>query len=127
MIHETTYVTYLAISIVLTIWVAQTLSANGRAFLVRAFRGDDELADSINHMLVVGFYLVNLGYVFLSMSSQYELTSIRDALEFLSQRLGFVLLALGVMHFINTYIVTKHGRTIADELGGDITPATPES
>jgi len=59
----TCYLSYLAISIALTIWVARTLHKNGRLFLVDAFHGNGELADSVNHLLVVGFYLINVGYI----------------------------------------------------------------
>ena len=61
MIIETTYLCYLVISVALTVWVARTLSTNGRVFLVNSFASDERLADSINHLLVVGFYLINLG------------------------------------------------------------------
>ena len=54
MIIETTYVLYLAISVALTVWVARTLSKNGRVFLVNSFASDERLADSINHLLVLG-------------------------------------------------------------------------
>ena len=57
------YAAYLAISLAATIWVATTLHRNGRIFLVDAFHGNTELADSVNHLLVVGFYLINIGYV----------------------------------------------------------------
>ncbi len=49
------YAVYLVVSIAVTIWVARTLHANGRAFLVDAFHGEDKIADSVNHLLVVGF------------------------------------------------------------------------
>ena len=62
-----TYLTYLALSIGLTVWVAQTLHKNGRVFLVDVFHGNEALADSVNHLLVVGFYLINLGYVTLAL------------------------------------------------------------
>ncbi|HEX5689818.1 MAG TPA: hypothetical protein VFX76_07445, partial [Roseiflexaceae bacterium] len=66
-----TYLLYLAISIVLTVWVARTLFKNGRIFLVDVFRGDERLADSVNHLLVVGFYLINLGYISLALKLGY--------------------------------------------------------
>ena len=62
-----TYLIYLAISVTLTVWVAKTLHKNGRIFLVDAFAGNEPLADSINHLLVVGFYLVNIGFVNLAL------------------------------------------------------------
>jgi hypothetical protein len=65
----TCYMSYLAISIALTVWVAKTLHKSGRIFLVEAFHGNTELADSVNHLLVVGFYLINVGYIALALKT----------------------------------------------------------
>ena len=62
-----TYLFYVVISVALTLWVAQTLHKNGRIFLVDAFLGNEAIADSVNHLLVVGFYLINIGYVTLAL------------------------------------------------------------
>ena len=67
------YLAYVALSVGLTIWVAHTLSRSGRVFLVDVFRGNEELADSVNHLLVVGFYLINLGYVSLALKVAQEI------------------------------------------------------
>jgi hypothetical protein len=79
-----TYLTYLTISIALTIWVARTLFKNGRIFLVDSFVGNEPLADSINHLLVVGFYLVNLGCVSLALKSPVRPDDLQGVLELLS-------------------------------------------
>jgi hypothetical protein len=99
-----TYSLYLAISIGLTIWVARTLSRSGRIFLVDVFHGNAALADSVNHLLVVGFYLVNLGYVAMALKLGYDVTSTRGSIEALSAKVGWVLLVLGAMHFLNLYV-----------------------
>ena len=52
-----TYSIYMPLTIVLTVWVAKTLFTNGRVFLVDIFHGNEILADSVNKLLVVGFYL----------------------------------------------------------------------
>ena len=96
-----TYLVYVLISAVLTIWVAQTLHKNGRVFLVDVFRGNDKLADSVNHLLVVGFYLVNLGYVSLALKTADAVESAQRSIEVLSWKVGLVLCVLGAMHFIN--------------------------
>ena len=70
-----TYLAYLAISIALTVWVARTLHKNGRIFLVDSFLGNEQLADSVNHLLVVGFYLMNIGYVALALKHGVALTT----------------------------------------------------
>src|SRR4026209_801076 len=84
----TTYLVYLAISIALTIWVAHTLHKNGRIFLVDVFHGNEPLADSVNHLLVVGFYLINLGYVSLALKLGYSLASAQEGTEALSVKVG---------------------------------------
>jgi len=102
-----TYVAYLTISIALTIWVARTLVKNGRVFLVDAFLGNDSLADSVNHLLAVGFYLVNIGYVALALKYGEKPADLTKAIESLSSRVGLVLLVLGGMHFFNLYVFAR--------------------
>src|SRR5258708_16247054 len=106
----TTYLIYLAISIALTIWVAHTLHKNGRIFLVDVFHGNEPLADSVNHLLVVGFYLINLGFVSLTLKLGYEIASPKEGIEALSVKVGTVLLALGGMHFFTFLILTRMRR-----------------
>lgn len=102
-----TYLLYLAISVVLTIWVAKTLHANGRIFLVDAFHGNEALADSINHLLLVGFYLINIGYITLALKYGDHAADLQGLLEALSTKIGVVLLVLGGMHFFNLYVFSK--------------------
>jgi hypothetical protein len=106
-VKVTTYLVYLAISIGLTMWVARTLHRNGKAFLVDAFHQNTDLADSVNHLLVVGFYLINLGYVSLALKTGQVIGSTGESIEVLSQKVGLVLLVLGGMHFFNLYVFNK--------------------
>src|SRR3954469_5303507 len=99
-----TYLAYLILSVGLTVWVARTLHKNGRIFLVDAFHGNEALADSVNHLLVVGFYLINVGYVALALETQANVTDARQAIELISGKVGTVLLVLGFMHFFNLFV-----------------------
>ncbi|MBJ6644215.1 hypothetical protein ACOZDF_00185 [Streptomyces griseoincarnatus] len=101
------YVIYLVVSIGLTVWVARTLSRNGRVFLADVLHGNEKLADAVNHLLVVGFYLVNLGFVALYLSDDDTVTDTRGVFEALSTKLGVVLLVLGVMHLANVYVLNR--------------------
>lgn len=101
------YVVYLAVSIALTVWVARTLSRNGRIFLSDVLHGNEQLADAVNHLLVVGFYLVNLGFVALYLSGDETIEDTRGIFEALSTKLGVVLLVLGVMHLGNVYVLSR--------------------
>jgi hypothetical protein len=101
------YAVYLAVSIAVTIWVARTLHHNGRVFLVDVFHGNAALGDSVNHLLVVGFYLINIGYVALALRTTDPADTPRQAIEMVSNKLGVVLLVLGAMHFLNIYVFNR--------------------
>src|SRR2546422_4755814 len=103
------YTAYLAASIALTIWVGRTLHRNGRPFLIDVMN-DPALADSINHLLLVGFYLVNLGVAALLINTGGQMSSAADVVQTLATRLGLVLLVLGVMHFTNLIVLHQMRR-----------------
>ena len=108
-----TYLVYITLSLSLTIWVARTLHKSGRVFLVDVFKGDAAMADSVNHLLVVGFYLINLGYVALALKLGYSVNGARESIEAVSSKIGQVSLVLGAMHFFNLYVFTRLRRRAA--------------
>jgi hypothetical protein len=121
------YLAYLVLSIAVTVWVARTLHTNGRAFLVDAFHGQEALADSVNHLLVVGFYLINLGWIVTTMQTYRYLDTTRAAVELLSDKVGRVLFVLGLMHFFNLYLFSRLRRRALDRLPTAPPPIAPSS
>lgn len=119
------YLAYLVLSIAITVWVARTLHQNGRAFLLDAFAGQAELADSVNHLLVVGFYLINLGWTVANLKTYYEVDTVRVAIELLSEKIGVVLLVVALMHFFNLYLFTRIRRRALDRLRPAPPPIPP--
>ena len=111
-----TYLAYLTISVALTIWVARTLHKNGRIFLVDSFLGNEALADSVNHLLVVGFYLINIGFVTLALKYGDKAADTQSALETLSSKVGLVLVVLGVMHFFNLFVFSAMRRRATNKV-----------
>lgn len=121
-----TYSLYLAISLAVTIWVARTLQRNGRTFLVDAFQGNDALADSVNHLLVVGFYLLNLGWIVITLRTYQDVATGRALMELLSDKIGVVLVVLGIMHFFNLYLFSRMRRRGLDRRPGVLPPLPPD-
>lgn len=126
------YVAYLIVSIGLTVWVAQTLSKNGLVFLVECFGHDRTLAESTNHLLVVGFYLVNLGWILLTLRFGASPETAADMIRFLSTKIGIVVVALGFMHFFNMNAIAKFGRKVGawfreEQWAAAARPAGPEA
>jgi hypothetical protein len=120
-----TYLAYLLISISLTAWVAHTLHRNGQVFLIDVFDGNETLAGSVNHLLVVGFYLINLGYVCLALKLGHSVVAAGQAIEALSRKVGLVLLVLGLMHFFNLYVFSRIRRRA--QVGRWLPPVEPDA
>lgn len=120
-----TYLAYLALSVGFTVWVAKTLHKNGRIFLVDSFHGNESLADSVNHLLVVGFYLVNIGFVTLALKLGARAETVQESLEVLSTKVGLVLVVLGFMHFFNIFIFSQWRRRAINHTHDHRPPPNP--
>ena len=127
-----TYLIYLIVAVPLTIWVARTLSRNGRIFLIDVFHGNEAFADAVNRLLVVGFYLVNLGFVTLFLRTGGAVLDANGVFEELSVKLGTVMLVLGGLHLTNVWIFSKiRNRSRLDTMTNppvppnDTVPVTP--
>jgi len=101
------YTAYFFASLGMTIWVGRTLHKNGRLFLIEAFSGNQDMADSVNHLLLVGFYLINIGFILLFLRVGPKPADIVEGVEYISTKLGIVILVLGGMHFFNMFNFSK--------------------
>lgn len=107
-----TYLGYILISLGLTVWVGRTLHKNGRIFLLENYADNTVLADAINNMLLVGFYLINIGFIAFTMRvAGAPPMSWTQAAEFLSVKIGFIAIVLGVMHFALMLILQRYATT----------------
>ena len=109
---ELSYVAYLVFAIAMTYWVARTLSTNGEVFLIDCFGHDEVLARSTNHLLVVGFCLVNVGFILLTISFGDEPATMAQAIRFVATKVGLAVLVLGVWHFFNMQMIARYGRKV---------------
>jgi hypothetical protein len=99
-------IVYLAASVFLTVWVGRTLFRNGRRFLVDVM-DDEALGDSVNQLLLVGFYLLNLGIDALLLNTAGGVDGAAAVVRTLATQLGVVLLLLGVVHLGNVYVLNR--------------------
>jgi hypothetical protein len=109
-VANVSYASYLVISIAMTVWVARVLSKNGEMFLVKCFGQDRELARSTNHLLVIGFYLVNIGFICARLDG-WSISNV-DLVPNVGAKVGISVLVLGIMHFFNMVMIAKFGRAV---------------
>jgi hypothetical protein len=104
------YLAYLLLSIGLTVVVGLALSRSARVFLTEALGGNQALAGAVNRLLMVGFYLLTLGFIALVMRPPGAITSAAQAAQVLSIKIGEVLLMLGAAHLAGVAVVRRFGR-----------------
>jgi len=101
------HLSYVAIGIGLTIWVARVLRIHGRVFLARGCKGNEELAGALSHLLSVGFYLLHIGFILLAL----KVLSGVEAIELVSTKVGLVLIVLATSHFFHLALYARlHGK-----------------
>ena len=106
-----TYLLYIAISLAMTFWVGRTLNKNGHVFLMENYNDNAPLAKAINSMLLVGFYMINIGFISYTLKIQEGApVNYAQVLEFLSLKVGFVAIVLGVMHFALMFALQQYSK-----------------
>lgn len=121
----TAYLVYLAVTVPLVVYVARTLHRHGSIFLREVFHGNDSLASAVNHLLVVGFYLLNLGYVSLFLRTGETVIGGEGILELVSKKVGTVAIVLGVVHLANVWVFNTLRKNAVFQQQNEL-PVTPD-
>lgn len=104
-LYIVTYILYCGIMIFIISWIGRRLYHHGRIYLLAIFKGNREKADSANHLLLMGYYLLNIGYALLKLRHWPLVSNSRELIESLSTVVGLLVIMLAVLHFFNMAIV----------------------
>lgn len=110
------YVIYIPITIILTVWVASILSKSGRVFLQDVFHGNTELIKSVNKLLLLGFYLVNISIIILTMTDRSNIDNILELIHEVSMNLGLIMLVVGLIYSFNLFVLFRFRKGEKNEL-----------
>ena len=102
--NEIAYLLYLPFTVFLTWWVGKNLHQKG-VFLLRESFGDSPLINTINKFLLLGYYLINIGYAVLSLSLFPKLIGYAQLVSVLGFRLGFIMSSLAIIHYFNILVI----------------------
>ncbi|WP_299519403.1 hypothetical protein [Winogradskyella sp.] len=76
---------------------------NGEIFLLNLFDGNIDLVRSINMILLIGYYLTNIGYAIITIAYWGHVSSLGEMVGSLSKTLGKIILLLAVLHYNNIF------------------------
>lgn len=106
------YLIYLPVTFYITVIVGWVLYKKGIVFLNDAFNSNVELASILNKFLLLGYYLLNLGYAAVSIHIFSEIYSFTQLIEELSKRIGMLIIGLALMHYFNMYTFSQFNKQI---------------
>jgi hypothetical protein len=109
------YLIYLFITYLITVHVGLRFYRNGRVYILRLLQGDEKMTDSINHILLIGYYLLNLGYAALMISTWKTILTWTELVGSICSMTGKIMLTLAIIHFINMtviYVISRRHNAI---------------
>jgi len=99
------YCIYLTITYWVTVHVGLRFYRHGRLYILNLFRNNETLTDTVNRLLLLGYYLLNLGYAAVMIRFWDSVTTWAALLAGLCSMIGTIMLTLAFIHFVNMAII----------------------
>ena len=98
------YLIYIPITFYITIYVGKVCYQNGEVFILKLIP-HEQTAKAVNKLLLIGYYLLNLGFAALTLSYWSKIGHWAALIEVLCTKLGQIILLLGIMHLNNIFSI----------------------
>mgnify|MGYP003605120078 CR=1 FL=1 len=102
------YLIYLSLTSIIIIKVGKLCYDNGNIFVSQLIPNHEELCLQINKTLLIGYYLLNLGYCAMTIISWEKIQTINQLIEIIATKSALIILTIGFMHYINIILLTKY-------------------
>ena len=102
------YLIYLSLTSIIIIKVGKSCYDNGNIFVSQLIPNHEELCHQINKMLLIGYYLLNLGYCAMTIISWEKIQTSNQLIEIIATKSAIIILTIGFMHYINIILLTKY-------------------
>ena len=97
------YAIYIALSAYIILRVGYLFYHFGEIYLRYLLAGNAALAKSLSNLLLMGYYLLNLGFAFYNLGRWPRILNLNELLYNLCQNVGGICLILGLLHFGNLF------------------------
>ena len=99
------YLVYSCITIYIIYWVGKLFHSNGRIFILRLFYQNESLTDTTNNILLLAYYLFNIGYVVIQFSYWETVTDLESMIASIALKAGLLIMILAVTHYVNMLLI----------------------
>ena len=102
------YIIFLTVIIFIIIVVGRLCYRNGNVYVSALLPGHENLCYRVNKMLLLGYYLLNIGYAAMTIVNWETVTSLPQLIELIAFRLALIIGILSVLHYTNIFLLTKY-------------------
>jgi hypothetical protein len=99
------YIIFLTLIIFIIVYVGRYFYSNGRIFIIALFNGNSTMADYINELLLIGYYLFNIGYAFLKLRQWEKVNNLETLFSSLATSIGVLIFILALVHYFNMLVI----------------------
>lgn len=100
------YGIFILIIVIIIKVVGKICYTNGNIFVAALIPGQVDLCRQINYILLVAYYLVNIGYAATTFVSWELIGSLSQLIEVIAFRVSLIIVILSVLHYINILLLT---------------------
>jgi hypothetical protein len=102
------YTLYLLITTIIILKVGNTCYINGNIFVSELLPNQKDLCHKINQILLVGYYLLNIGYCATTIISWEKILTFHQLIEIISIKSAIIISTIAIMHYVNIILITKY-------------------
>lgn len=102
------YLIYFSITGLIVVKVGRICYNNGNIFISQLIPNNEDLCHKINQLLLVGYYLLNIGYCAMTLISWEKIENITQLIEVITSKSAFIIIAIALMHYINIILLTNY-------------------
>ena len=101
------YIIFLTLMTFIIVFVGRYFYTNGRVFIISLFNGNVSLADHVNKLLLIAYYLFNIGYSFIKVKQWQKISNLEMMASSLASNIGVLIFILAVTHYFNMLVIYK--------------------
>ncbi|WP_221259866.1 hypothetical protein [Flavobacterium okayamense] len=102
------YIIYFSITAFIIIKVGKIFYDNGNIYVSELIPNHMELCHKTNQILLLGYYLLNIGYCAITIISWQKIATFSQLIEIVSYKSAIIIITIAIMHYINIILLTKY-------------------
>nr|WP_315202232.1 hypothetical protein [uncultured Flavobacterium sp.] len=102
------YFIYLSITVFIILKVGKICYKNGNVYVSELIPNHSDLCQKINQILLLAYYLLNIGYCAMTLISWEKILSTNQLIEVIAIKTAIIAFVISALHYTNIIIITKY-------------------